>query len=68
MTGKDPGVDGWSATCDANYLVNDANIPTVIFGPGSIAGQAHKPDEYIEIDELILGTRIYALTLLDLLA
>jgi acetylornithine deacetylase len=68
VTGKDPGVDGWSATCDANYLVNDANIPTVIFGPGSIAGQAHKTDEYIEIDELMLGTRIYALTLLDLLA
>jgi acetylornithine deacetylase/succinyl-diaminopimelate desuccinylase family protein len=67
VTGKDPGVGGWSATCDANYLVNDAHIPTVIFGPGSIAGQAHKPDEYIEIEELMQGTRVYALTLLELL-
>jgi acetylornithine deacetylase/succinyl-diaminopimelate desuccinylase family protein len=68
ITGEDPGVGGWSATCDANYMVNEAKIPTVIFGPGSIAGQAHKPDEYIEIEELMQGTRIYALALLELLA
>ena len=27
-------------------------IPTVVCGPGSMAGQGHKPDEYIEIRQL----------------
>ena len=32
-------------------LYQQAGIPTVICGPGSIA-QAHKPDEFIEIDQI----------------
>ena len=38
--------------CDARHLVNQGNIPSVIFGPGSIA-QAHKPDEHIDINEYL---------------
>ena len=38
--------------CDARHLVNQGNIPSVIFGPGSIA-QAHKPDEYIDLSEYL---------------
>jgi acetylornithine deacetylase len=38
--------------CDARHIVNSGGIPTVIFGPGTIA-QAHKPDEYIEVDEFL---------------
>jgi acetylornithine deacetylase len=38
--------------CDMRHLVNQGNIPTVIFGPGSIA-QAHKPDEHIIIGEYL---------------
>lgn len=67
VTGEDPGLEGWPATCDANILVNDAGIPTCIFGPGDLFGQAHKPDESIEIEELVRGAEIYALTILDLL-
>lgn len=67
VIGKDPGVEGWNATCDANMLVNDAGIPTCIFGPGDISGQAHKPDEHIDIDELVMGAQVYALTIADLL-
>jgi len=36
VLGKDPGVHGWPATCDANYLANDGGIPTIVFGPGDI--------------------------------
>jgi acetylornithine deacetylase len=32
-------------------LIHEAGIPTVICGPGSIA-QAHKPDEFIELDQV----------------
>lgn len=67
VTGEDPGLEGWPATCDANILVNEAGIPTCIFGPGDLFGQAHKPDESIDIDELVMGAQIYALTILDLL-
>ncbi len=38
--------------CDARHLVNQGNIPSVIFGPGTIA-QAHKPDEHIIISEYL---------------
>jgi acetylornithine deacetylase/succinyl-diaminopimelate desuccinylase family protein len=67
VTGREPGIDGWPATCDANILVNDAGIPTCIFGPGDLFGQAHKPDESILVDELDKGAQIYALTIWDLL-
>ena len=29
-----------------------AGLPTVVCGPGSMAGQGHKPDEYIELGQL----------------
>jgi len=32
-------------------LFQAAGIPTIVCGPGQIA-QAHKPDEFIEIDQL----------------
>lgn len=35
-------------------LFNNAGIPTVVCGPGSII-QAHKPDEYISVDQVKLG-------------
>jgi len=39
--------------CDARHLVNQGGVPTVIFGPGTIA-QAHKPDEHIEVAEFLI--------------
>lgn len=39
--------------CDARHLVNQGGVPTVIFGPGTIA-QAHKPDEHIDIEEYLV--------------
>ncbi|MEP6701914.1 MAG: M20/M25/M40 family metallo-hydrolase [Betaproteobacteria bacterium] len=38
--------------CDMRHLVNQGGIPSVIFGPGTIA-QAHKPDEHIAIAEYL---------------
>src|SRR6185295_9366343 len=45
VLGSDPGVVGWSATCDASILTHGASVPTVVFGPGSIARDAHRPNE-----------------------
>lgn len=66
ILGADPGTHGWSATCDANVLVNSGGIPTVIYGPGSIS-QAHQPDEYVEVEQLRQAARIYALAIWTLL-
>lgn len=66
VLGADPGVHGWSATCDANVMVNAGGIPTVIYGPGSIS-QAHQPDEFVELDQLFKAARVYALAILGLL-
>ncbi len=66
ITGRDPGFHGLPGTCDANYLVNEAGIPTVIFGPGTGAA-AHRPDEYVEIENLVRAAQILALAVFDLL-
>lgn len=41
-------------------------IPTVVCGPGSMDGQGHKPDEYIEIAQLDACDRMLARVLDDL--
>src|SRR4029453_8405284 len=53
VVGQDPGIAGWSATCDASILTHEAQTPTVIFGPGSIEQAEHRPDEAIRVDELV---------------
>jgi acetylornithine deacetylase/succinyl-diaminopimelate desuccinylase-like protein len=40
-------------------------IPGVTYGGGFI-GHVHKPNEHIEVDELVRQTQIYALTALAL--
>lgn len=67
VLGSDPGVHGWAATCDANLLVNDAQTPTVVFGPGSIDQAAHQADESVAIPDLVSAAEIYAATIVRLL-
>ena len=56
--GYDFEISGTPQHCDADYMVNEANIPTVIFGPGQ-GHLAHMPDEYVEIEDLIRATKVY---------
>lgn len=56
---------GFPAITDA-YLLNKAGIATIVLGPGSI-NQAHSPNEYVRIPELIYAAKIYALTAIRLL-
>ena len=67
ICGREPGLHGWSATCDANIHVNDGDTPAVVFGPGSIERDAHRPDESVAVRDLVTAARIYALTALHLL-
>ena len=63
VIGKDSGVSGLVGTCDMNFLVNRAKIPTLILGPGNIA-QAHSPDEHVEVKQLSDAVKIYSLIIL----
>lgn len=42
----------------------ERGIPGVIFGPGRIA-QAHGPDEYVEVQQLVSACKVMALTAAD---
>jgi acetylornithine deacetylase/succinyl-diaminopimelate desuccinylase family protein len=58
---------GWTAACDGGFVARDLGIPVVVLGPGSATGQAHRADESVAIEELIVAARAYALTALRLL-
>ena len=49
-SGQSARVQGMTAWVDAAYL-NEARIPAVCFGPGSIE-QAHTTDEWVDVDQL----------------
>jgi acetylornithine deacetylase len=50
--GRDGTVRPGPFACDMRHLVNQGAIPSIIFGPGTIA-QAHKPDEHIALREYL---------------
>ena len=56
---------GMTFGCDMTHF-RAAKIDTIVMGPGDIA-RAHKPDEFIEIEELMAGGRAYAALLVRLL-
>jgi acetylornithine deacetylase len=56
-------VRGMPYGADMRLLVNEGNVPTVLYGPGDIR-RAHAPDEFIEISDLEVATRALVLTIL----
>jgi acetylornithine deacetylase len=58
---------GWTAASDGGFVARDLGVPVVVVGPGSVATQAHRPDESVAVEELIVAARAYALTALRLL-
>jgi acetylornithine deacetylase/succinyl-diaminopimelate desuccinylase-like protein len=58
---------GWTAACDGGFIARDLGVPVVVLGPGSVTDQAHRPDESVAVDELLIAARTYALTALRLL-
>lgn len=54
--GAPADVEGMTAWVDAAFL-NEAGVPAVCYGPGSIE-QAHTVDEWIDIDEIRICARV----------
>jgi succinyl-diaminopimelate desuccinylase len=65
VLGKPVRAKGFLATCDARFLSNDAKVPSLVFGPGSLA-KVHAPDEYVQVRELERAARVFALSYLGL--
>lgn len=53
-----------TASCDAWLYNNQAGIPTVVFGPGSLA-HAHAKDEQIALEDILTASSILADFVLD---
>jgi acetylornithine deacetylase len=63
VTGREPIIAGMTYGADMRLLVNEGGIPTVLFGPGDVR-HAHRPDERVPIDDLLVVARTIALTTL----
>lgn len=62
ITGGDAKLSAFPGSTDAPNL----GTPAVVCGPGSLA-QAHSLNEYVEIEELIVATRMYLRAVVDLI-
>ena len=58
-TGARPSLTGFTGITDARFYINQARIPTVICGPGSLT-VAHAANESVRFDDLVTGARAYA--------
>jgi succinyl-diaminopimelate desuccinylase len=58
-TGSPPPFVGFTGITDARFYINDAHIPTVIAGPGSLS-LAHTANESIGVAEMVVAARAYA--------
>jgi succinyl-diaminopimelate desuccinylase len=59
VTGRGPDDVGFTGITDARFYLNEAAIPAVILGPGSLR-VAHTADESVAVDELVAAARIDA--------
>ena len=66
ITGRRPDDVGFTGITDARFYLNEAAIPAVILGPGSL-GDAHTADESVAVDDLVAAARIDAVVFTDFL-
>ncbi len=64
VTGKMPVLSGREGAADTRFLIPYGKVPTVIFGPGTTA-QMHAMNEWVSVEDLIVATKVLALTIVD---
>lgn len=57
--GLNSEVFGWNVSCDARLYAKLGNMPTIVFGAGSIL-DAHARDEKIDFDDLVKSAEVIA--------
>jgi len=58
VRGKPLPIGGTRYACDSPFFVNDAKVPALAFGPGSIR-QAHTYNEWVDTGDLLEAAKIY---------
>jgi acetylornithine deacetylase len=61
---SEPKICGFESACDAMMFNLYSKTPALVFGPGQLK-LAHRPDEYMDLVQLIDGVKILALTIVD---
>jgi succinyl-diaminopimelate desuccinylase len=59
VTGDEPTYGGVPGTTDGTILTVHGGVPSVVYGPGG-KWIAHQADEYVEVDEIVRYTKVYA--------
>ncbi len=59
-----PSLTTFPGGCDARHFVNRLAVPTVVFGPGSLAA-AHAVDEALPVEDLLAAARTLAWFIAD---
>lgn len=62
--GVDVRIDAMTASCDAWFYNNILDIPTVVYGPGTLA-VAHSKDENIRMDDIADAVTVLTATLIN---
>lgn len=62
ITGEETILEGVTYGSDLRLFTNYGKIPAVLYGPGDVAN-AHTVNEFISLEEVILGTKVLALTI-----
>jgi acetylornithine deacetylase len=65
VTNKNAIISGFKAVDDAAYIQRDCGVDAISFGPGDLYMGTHGPDEYIPIDQLIIGTKTLATMIIE---
>ncbi|MCG6989953.1 MAG: ArgE/DapE family deacylase [Gemmatimonadetes bacterium] len=63
VLGRTEPLEGMTYGADMGLLVNVGDTPTVLFGAGDIR-RAHRPDEYVDVSDLVAMARTLAVTVL----
>jgi acetylornithine deacetylase len=63
ISGTAARVAGMTYGADMRLLIGEGHTPTVLFGPGDVR-QAHRPDEFVPVADLITAVRTLALVAL----
>jgi acetylornithine deacetylase len=61
VTGRPAHLQAMTYGADMRLLVHQGSVPTVLFGPGNVR-HAHRPNEFVRIDDLITTAQVLALT------
>lgn len=64
LTGRPPHFAGFQGWTDASVL-NKAGIKSIVYGPGDWLS-IYAPDEYVACNDLVLASKVYALTTLSI--